>query len=248
MSAEKTPLKNVHIVMQGKGGAGKTITSVMLSQTLAEKYKTECFDTDPVNASFSQYSELNPKRVNITDNKYRIIPRRFDELIEDIINSDAEHLVIDTGSQSFLELTGYLVDSEVLSLLKSLDMNVLIHVPVTAGPGQLDTFNGLQSVLNAFPVSVQIVVWMNEFFGSLTSENNRFARTNVYKMNKDRIKAAICLSKENPGTTELDVADMLTRRETFDQAIKGKNTFVMAKHRLAVVKDKITAQVHDAIA
>lgn len=244
----ETTTKNVHIVMQGKGGAGKTVTSVMLSQTLAEKFKTECFDTDPVNASFSQYKHLSPKDVNITDNKYRIVPRLFDALIEDIINSDAEHLVIDTGSQSFLELMGYLVDSDVLTMLKSLDMNVLIHVPVTAGPGQLDTFSGLQSVLNAFPESVQIVVWMNEFFGSLTTENNHFAQTTIFNENEDRIKAIIQLDKENPGTTELDVADMLTRRETFDQAIKGEHTFVMAKHRLTIVKEKITAQVHDAIA
>ena len=46
----------VHLVLQGKGGVGKSFVSAILGQYFrARKGTLHCFDTDPVNATFAQY-------------------------------------------------------------------------------------------------------------------------------------------------------------------------------------------------
>jgi MinD-like ATPase involved in chromosome partitioning or flagellar assembly len=46
----------VHLVLQGKGGVGKSFVSAVLGQYFhARKGALHCFDTDPVNATFAQY-------------------------------------------------------------------------------------------------------------------------------------------------------------------------------------------------
>ena len=53
--------KKLHFVLQGKGGVGKTVVALLLSQYVEEKGEPViCVDTDPVNASLSSLSSMNP--------------------------------------------------------------------------------------------------------------------------------------------------------------------------------------------
>jgi hypothetical protein len=49
----------------------------------------------------------------------------------------------------------------------------VVHVIITGGPGMLDTMKGLSSILEDFPASVRIVVWLNEFFGPVANANGK---------------------------------------------------------------------------
>ena len=51
-------MKEVHFIAQGKGGVGKSTIASFLGdylQTKASSEKLHCFDTDPVNPSFSRF-------------------------------------------------------------------------------------------------------------------------------------------------------------------------------------------------
>jgi hypothetical protein len=51
----RTKSNQVHLVLQGKGGVGKSMISAILGQYFHHKTTTpHCFDTDPVNATFAQ--------------------------------------------------------------------------------------------------------------------------------------------------------------------------------------------------
>jgi len=94
-------MKTVHFVMQGKGGAGKTFTASILAQYLAQKTgkPIHCFDTEPINKSFSQMAALNVDLINILTEKGEVDPRQFDTLIEKIVSQDGTG-VIDNGATS----------------------------------------------------------------------------------------------------------------------------------------------------
>ena len=54
----------VHIVLQGKGGVGKSLISAILGQYFQHlKITPHCFDTDPVNATFAQYQALAAEHI-----------------------------------------------------------------------------------------------------------------------------------------------------------------------------------------
>ena len=46
-------MANIHMVLQGKGGVGKSFIAAVLAQFKASKgQKPLCIDTDPINATF----------------------------------------------------------------------------------------------------------------------------------------------------------------------------------------------------
>jgi MinD superfamily P-loop ATPase len=50
---------SAHLVLQGKGGVGKSLVSSIIAQYLNQKnYTTICGDTDPVNSTFHQIKVL----------------------------------------------------------------------------------------------------------------------------------------------------------------------------------------------
>ena len=73
----------VHLIMQGKGGVGKTLASTLLAQYfLAHEKKIACFDTDPVNTSFAGYRSLNVKVLELMQDD-EIKPRNFDKSVHE---------------------------------------------------------------------------------------------------------------------------------------------------------------------
>ena len=99
-----------------------------------------CFDTDPVNRTFSGYRAFGVGTVRLGARPDEIDPRRFDRLIERIMALGASNrrarrtprrpggapttpetapqtaVVIDNGASTFLPLLGYLVESDAAAV------------------------------------------------------------------------------------------------------------------------------------
>src|SRR5450432_1103610 len=57
---------SVHVVLQGKGGVGKSFISAILAQYFRTKSApVHCLDTDPVNATFAQYRLLEAEHLKV---------------------------------------------------------------------------------------------------------------------------------------------------------------------------------------
>ena len=75
-------MAKIHMILQGKGGVGKSVIAALLAQYKASKGQpTLCLDTDPVNATFHGYQALNVHQVALMEED-EIVPRRFDTLVE----------------------------------------------------------------------------------------------------------------------------------------------------------------------
>ena len=71
-------MAKIHMLLQGKGGVGKSFIAATLAQYKESKgQKPLCIDTDPVNATFHGYKALDVQRLQIMEND-EINPRSFD--------------------------------------------------------------------------------------------------------------------------------------------------------------------------
>ena len=65
-SSNASSKTSIHILLQGKGGVGKSLISAILSQYLLSKGQdVRCVDADPVNQTLSEYQGLAVSRLNL---------------------------------------------------------------------------------------------------------------------------------------------------------------------------------------
>lgn len=234
---------NVHIILQGKGGVGKSLVASLLAQYKFKKGETPlCIDTDPVNATFNGYKALNVKHLDIMEDD-EINPRKFDELIEMIASSESD-VIIDNGASSFVPLAHYLLSNEVPALLSELKHNLIVHTVVTGGQGLLDTLNGFSHLINSFEGS-PFYVWLNPFAGSISKDGKSFEQMKAYKDNAEKITAIITLPELKKETYGKDFENMLSLRITFDEAIEREGIFIMEKQRLKIIQRDIFDQLRN---
>jgi hypothetical protein len=243
-SGKTETARKLHFVLQGKGGVGKTVVALLLSQCIEEKGEPViCVDTDPVNASLSSLSSMNPERVAIFAGK-KVDTRALDLFTEKLLTEDA-HFVVDNGASSFVPVSQYLIENDVAAIIAEAGRQPVVHVVVTGGPGMLDTMKGLASIVQDFPPSVRIVVWLNEYFGPIVNANGKpFEELPAYIDNRGRIFALVRLAALSEEATA-DLRDMFSRRLTFAQALAPDNTNILRvqKSRLFRVKQALWPQI-----
>ena len=235
-------MKPVHLILQGKGGVGKTFVAAMLAQFLGRAGTPPlCIDTDPVNASFSGYKSLEVRSLAILQDR-EVNKRGFDALVELIAKSDAP-IVIDNGAASFLPLSAYLLANGVLGLLYDMDRPVVLHTVITGGQALPDTFAGFESLATSYPREAEIVVWLNPFWGAIEQDGVGFEGSRVYKNLKSRVGGIIAIPTFDSDTFARDLSDMLSDHLTFDQAIADDTRPIMVRQRLKMAQRRIFDEV-----
>ncbi len=234
-------MSNIHFILQGKGGVGKSLISALLMQYNQENnIPTIAVDTDPVNASLAAYSAFPTKRIELLDEHRNMQPQKFDGLMDMIFLNDDKDFIIDNGASSFIPLSSYLVENEVMTMLDSMKRRVIVHTVITGGQAMKDTLHGLNAL--AANMNVPIVVWVNHYFGDVLSDGKSFEKMKVYQNNKDKVIAIINIEKMPP-LFENDFEKMLENHLTFAQAEKDKSLGIMPRNRLKMIKKNIFSQL-----
>ena len=235
-------MKTVHIVIQGKGGVGKTFIASILAQYYSEKNvaPVHCFDTDPVNRSFSQITNLNVDLVNILNKKSEVDARQFDPLIEKLVSVDGIGIV-DNGSTSFIPLLAYMNENGVVNFLREAGTTVYCHVPLQGGQAFSDTILALAKVLKS--LKTQTVVWLNNFQGQVVDNVQGFQDMGVYKSNKALICGIVDIPDRSKDTFGIDIRSMTAQNLTFDEVAQSDKFFIMSKQRIVMFKRGIYEQL-----
>ena len=240
-------MAKIHMILQGKGGVGKSFIASILAQHCYAKNKDAlCIDTDPVNSTLHGFKALNVKRLDLMEGD-EIDPRKFDGLIELISNSKAD-VVIDNGASTFVALSHYLITSHIPELLKGMGHDLIVHSVITGGQALTDTLHGFNKVIKQFPGDVSFVVWLNPFWGKIENDGKGFESMKAYLDNKSRISAIIKIPVYKSETFGRDLTDMLQDKMTFDDAIKKPESTIMVRQRLTMIKRELFEQVDGAIA
>ena len=168
--------RRVHLVLQGKGGIGKSLAASYMVQYHRHIGKpVKAFDADPVNASLAAMPGLDAQRVALVVDD-AIDVKAADQFIEMLLTYD-EDVVIDRGAASFLPLSSYLIDTEIAGLLDAAGRELVIHTIVTGGGSFVDTARGLEAVVEDFPATATLIVWTNEYFGPVRIDDVAFEDT-----------------------------------------------------------------------
>jgi len=240
-------METIYLTLQGKGGVGKTITSSYLTQYFqeernnkAKKQKIKGIDTDPNNHSFRSIKKLKIEELPLFDENQQINERNFDKMIEIFMENQDTTFVVDNGATSFLPLISYLVDNEIMSMLKD-KFNIVINIPITGGEAQNDTLNGMKYIIDTFQENenVKFNIWINEFFGKVVEDEKSFEELEIYQQYKEHIHGVFTLPQVNPKTYGEDLRKMHKAKKTFSEIEADSNYTLMEKQRLTGYKNKI---------
>lgn len=236
-------MATIHLLLQGKGGVGKSFVASILFQYLRTRFPDLVFgyDTDPVNSTFAGYKEFNVEIVKLMRND-DIDPRAFDRLIEAIYGRPMEsHIVVDNGASCFIALCGYLKENKVFGMLNDGGHKLFVHTLVTGGQALGDTIAGLSSLAKNFP-GAPIVVWLNPYFGEIVNDGQGFYDFKIYEEHGDEIRSVVEMPALRPGTFGKDLEELLAKRWSFDTAVKSSLP-LMTRSRLFNIWHDLEAAV-----
>ncbi|MDD2769007.1 MAG: AAA family ATPase [Methylococcus sp.] len=238
-------MAKIHMVLQGKGGVGKSFIAATLAQYLASKGQAPlCIDTDPVNATFQGYKALNVRRLQILDGD-EINPRQFDTLVEWVAPA-TDDVIIDNGASSFVPLSHYLISNQVPALLQELGHELVVHTVVTGGQALLDTVSGFAQLVGQFPKEARFVVWLNPYWGPIEYDGKRFDQSKAYQDHRERVSAIVQIPTLKEETYGRDLSEMLQERLTFDEALAMDALTIMTRQRLKIVRGQLFGQMEQA--
>lgn len=238
---------NIHFILQGKGGVGKSLIAAILAQYKKSKGQTPlCIDTDPVNATFAGFKALDVQRLEIMDGD-EINPRNFDSLIE-LIALSKNDAIIDNGASSFVPLSHYLISNQVPALLQGMGHKMIIHTVITGSQALLDTVSGFNQLAGQFPTEALFVVWLNPYWGPIEVDGKSFEQMKAFKDHKDRVSAIIHIPDLKAETFGRDLSDMLQDRLTFDEAVALESVQIMNRQRLNIIKNNLYTQLDNCSA
>src|SRR5262252_2729214 len=119
----------IHLILQGKGGVGKSVIASWLAEFLIGRGRNmRCIDGDPVNRSLSQYKALRAENLDLVNEDGLIQRWRYDLLVERFLKSE-DVFVVDSGATTFLPFWTYIVESEMIRVLRETDRKVYLHMP-----------------------------------------------------------------------------------------------------------------------
>jgi hypothetical protein len=239
-------MATIHMILQGKGGVGKSLSASLLTQYFLEQDRpTQCIDTDPVNATLTGYQAFSATTLDIMHGE-DVDPRRFDQLVEIILGLPSDkQLVVDNGAATFLPFCSYLAENAVFALLSSEGHMIQLHSVVTGGQAILDTLAGLQSLLRSFE-GFPLTVWLNPYFGPITRDGKEFEQFALYKEHAASIASIIRLPNRRKDTFGKDLERLLADRLTFAEASASPDYPIMVRQRLQMLWRDIRDEIERA--
>ena len=234
-------LASVHLVLQGKGGVGKSFVSSILAQYFRTKsVPVHCMDTDPVNATFAQYRLLEAEHLKVL-RRGRINEKEFDVFVQRACYGEGV-FIVDTGATTFVPLWNFILENEILALFQTHQRRVFVHSVVAGGQAMSDTLNGLERLAQTTSQK-NVVVWINEYFGEVTKDGKAFEEFKIAEEYAHKLVGSVLIRDRNPQTFGDDLRLMLEQRLTFDEAIKDERFFLVSKQRLAIVRRDLYEQL-----
>lgn len=262
-------MKYVHFCMQGKGGSGKSFVANIISQYVKKiSDKTLIIDTDPLNQSLFKIKKLNPTFFDLFDKtKEEVSKKKFDFILEEIISSDADHVVIDTGSSSFVQLSSYIKGFSIIQTLHAFGYNCLFHFVVNGGSEQNEAmrlttsfsevfYKVLSENMDFYSEFKPLVIWFNPMPTSLEFKNefNDFYHDDDYIAVEEILKGIVNLPVyANDGIVKSDVLSMMRDSLTFDEYMLQKfnketgDFSIISKQRIKTYQNQVFNSLKEII-
>ncbi|MGV6857729.1 MAG: mobilization protein [bacterium] len=136
-------MSSIHFVGGEKGGVGKSVVSRILAQYFIDKDQPlAVFDTDLSHGAMMRHYAEFSQPVNLTD------VEQIDPIIELAASKEAPVILVDLAAQSSRPLFKWMLDADLLSLARDIDLQ--LHYWHVMDDGK-DSLNLLNEWLELFP-------------------------------------------------------------------------------------------------
>ena len=237
-----TTQPTIHLILQGKGGVGKSVVASWLAEFLMGRGQpVRCIDGDPVNRSLGQYQALAAEKLDLINQDGVVMRSRYDGLVERFLRDEAV-FVVDSGATAFLPFWTYIVESDIITMLRESGRRVYVHIPISGGEMLNDTLLGFRTLAET-AAEKSLVVWINEYFGPVARDGKTFDQMQVYLDNRDKVLASVGLPWRSPDTFGANIRRMRERKFTFGEAITTSDFWLVEKSRLFRVRYELFEQL-----
>lgn len=232
----------VHLILQGKGGVGKSVVASWLAEFLMNNGKPVCcIDADPVNRSLGQYKALRAEKLDLVNQDGLVQRTRYDSLLERFATENAA-FVVDSGATAFMPFWTYAVETEMTAVLRQAGRQVYVHVPISGGEMLNDTLLGFKTLAES-TTERSIVLWINEYFGPITRDGKGFEQMQVYLDNQGKVLGSVGIPQRSPDTYGETIRLMREKKLTFGEAIQSPEFMLAQRSRLHIVQRDLFEQL-----
>jgi hypothetical protein len=232
----------VHLILQGKGGVGKSVISSWLAEFLIKRGQpVRCIDGDPVNRSLGQYKAFPVENLELINESGIVQRSRYDALVERFTTEEVV-FIVDSGATAFLPFWTYIVESDIVAVLRNAGRRIYIHIPISGGEMLTDTLLGFKTIAE-MATDRNLVVWINEYFGPVKRDEKTFDQMQVYRDHQEKVLASVGLPQLSPDTFGENIRQMRERKMIFEEAIVSEEFHLVAKQRLSMVRRGIFEQL-----
>lgn len=231
-----TSKNDVHIVLQAKGGVGKSFIAWVLSQYLEDSRR---YDLDPLNPTLGSFPALRAQRLDVgLASSDTIDEMVVDGMVDDLVTGPGS-AVIDTGANVFLPIARYLLEGDVHAVLADHGRRLVVHTVVVGGQHAIETLSGMEALARQFPTTVPLVVWVNEHTGAFRLKDQSFEDTALYAELDERIAGRIIHLPQRATLHERALRNLLDRHLTFAETTGITEISLMAKSRLNQIRNEL---------
>jgi hypothetical protein len=149
---------------------------------------------------------------------------------------------VDTGATTFVPLWNYILENDILAFLAGRSRQVFVHCVVTGGQAMEDTLNGFNRLAETTTWK-NVIVWLNEYFGEVSKDGKSFEQFRVAGEQAAKLLGTVVIRERNPNTYGDDMRQMLSKRLTFDEAIRLAEFSLVSKQRLTIIRRELFEQL-----
>jgi hypothetical protein len=235
----------IHIVLQAKGGVGKSFVAAHLAQYFADRgLPTAVFDSDPATPTLANYQALRVRYINLmADDDLDVT--QFDVLANEIVDAYKRVVVLDTGSSNFIPMMSYLRSNKVLELFCEMGRHVVIHSVLVGGASARETLAGLVSTAESLAAE-GYVAWLNSFYGPVVFDGKQFEETRAFGMIKDKLTGVVRIKQRGSANNVLHLNAMreMTRRHlTYREVLASPEFSIWDRQRLRDAQREVNEQL-----
>lgn len=236
---------DVHIIIQEKGGVGKTLVASILAQYLVAHKgvcNLRCLDIDASNNSLSNYAALNAVALNLLKNG--VITRQSFDPFYAIMAETEDAILADIGTSAAISFLSFARSFELYQQALDMGRRLFIHIVLMGGAEADDTLDSFSLIADDMPKSsigeAYIVPWLNPFHGPLEFTDDRlpFEKTEQYRTSSALIPGII-----NMPDFGQDFNDALNEArkigKTFAEVASDKSIAVSERYRVNKIRSSV---------
>lgn len=180
--------KKINLIIQSKGGAGKSFLTYLFALKNEANEKSLFIDLDHSTAtSKAQLNFINQQErlniVNITNNEQKIDRELLFQVLEEVASTEFDEVYIDFGAPESEQLPLLLeIDftaDEFLEFEKGINSKIIFNVVIAGGTNYMATMRYLEKIMKITGKQFEIIAYLNIFTFNQTRELLDEAKKNL---------------------------------------------------------------------